>query len=102
MEPTTDIDEINDQLPVEFQLFQNFPNPFNPTTTISWQSPVSSWQSLKIYDVIGNEVATLVNEEKAAGEYEIVFNAEELPSGIFFYQLQTETSIITKKMNLIK
>jgi len=102
MEPTTDIDEINDQLPVEFQLFQNFPNPFNPTTTISWQSPVSSWLSLKIYDVLGNEVATLVNEEKAAGEYEIVFNVEGLPSGIFFYQLQTETSIITKKMNLIK
>ena len=69
--PLSDIsDVIDESFPVEFQLRQNYPNPFNPSTKISWQSPVGSWQTLKIYDVLGNEVATLVDEYKPAGSYE--------------------------------
>ncbi|MBK7629453.1 MAG: T9SS type A sorting domain-containing protein [Ignavibacteriales bacterium] len=86
----------------EFKLDQNYPNPFNPSTKISWQSPVSSHQSLKIYDVLGNEVATLVNEYKSAGSYEIVFNASKLSSGIYFYRFTAGSFVQTKKMILIK
>ena len=75
---------LSDAEPVyEFALEQNYPNPFNPSTKISWQSPVSSWQTLKVYDVLGNEVATLVNEEKPAGSYEVEFNAGGLSSGVY-------------------
>ena len=70
----TDVEEIKFE-PVSFSLSQNYPNPFNPSTKISWQSPVGSWQTLKVYDVLGNEVATLVNEYKPAGSYEVEFNA---------------------------
>ena len=102
MESTTDIDEMHDQLPVEFQLFQNFPNPFNPTTTISWQSPVSSWQTLRVFNVLGNEIVTLVDEYKPAGKYEVDFNGTELPSGVYFVRLQTEGFTQTRKMTLMK
>jgi len=88
--------------PANFVLSQNYPNPFNPSTKISWQSPVSSWQTLKIYDVLGNEVATLVNEEKPAGSYEIEFNASKLSSGTYFYQLRAGSFLETKKMILMK
>jgi hypothetical protein len=111
----SDVLEVNVVTP-EFILFQNYPNPFNPTTKISWQSPISSWQTLKIYDVLGNEVATLVDEFREAGRYEVEFNAVEtrrgvsLPSGVYFYQLRvTEPSsssgkgfVETKKMILTK
>ena len=78
--------------PTAFSLYQNFPNPFNPSTRISWQSPVGSWQTLKVYDVLGNEVATLVDEYIPAGEYEVDFNSnsdegQNLSSGVYFYQL---------------
>jgi len=89
-------------LPGEFKLFQNYPNPFNPTTSISWQSPISGWQTLKVYDVLGNEVALLVNEERPAGRYEAQFNAANLTSGIYFYRLQVRNFIQTKKMTLLK
>ena len=89
-------------MPKEFELYSNYPNPFNPTTTITWQSPVRSWQSLKVYDVLGNEVATLLNEEKAAGTYKINFNAVGLASGIYFYQLKAGNFIDTKKFVLLK
>ena len=95
-----------------FCLLQNYPNPFNPSTKISWQIPVGSWQSLKIYDVLGNEVATLVDEYKPAGSYEVEWNASGLPSGVYFYQLlvsalhskdgKAENYIETKKMILLK
>jgi hypothetical protein len=91
-----------ESIPSTFSLEQNYPNPFNPTTKISWQSPVNSWQSLKIYDVLGNEVATLVDEYKPAGIYEVNFNAVELPSGIYFYKLQVGFFAETKKMVLMK
>lgn len=86
----------------QFKLLQNYPNPFNPNTKISWQSPVGSHQTLKIYDALGKEVAILVDEEKSAGEYEIEFNASGLPSGIYFYQLKAGSFVDTGKMVLIK
>lgn len=96
-------------VPEIFELAQNYPNPFNPSTKISWQSPLSSWQTLKVYNVLGTEVATLVNEEKEAGHHSIDFNASELPSGVYFYRIQSSPStssgqvfIDTKKMLLLK
>lgn len=89
-------------IPTDFILNQNYPNPFNPNTKISWHSPVSSWQTLKVYDVLGNEVATLVNEYKSAGSYEFDFNASKLASGIYFYKLQVGSFIQTKKMIVLK
>lgn len=86
----------------DFRLSQNYPNPFNPSTKISWQSPVSSWQTLKVYDVLGNEVVTLVDEYKPAGAYTIEFNAQNLSSGIYFYTLQAGDYFAGKKMILIK
>ena len=87
----------------DFILYQNYPNPFNPATTIRWQSPVSSHQTLKIFDVLGNEIATLVDEFKQAGNYSVEFSAsQKLSSGIYFYRLITPSSSQTKSMVLIK
>ncbi|NWF50368.1 MAG: immune inhibitor A [Ignavibacteriaceae bacterium] len=92
--------EINSA--TEFSLTQNHPNPFNPITIISWQSPIGTWQSLKIYDLLGREITTLVNDFRPAGKYELEFNAADLPSGIYFYQLQAGDFISTRKMVLMK
>ena len=97
----TDV-ESEQNLPEGFILNQNYPNPFNPSTKISWQVPQGSWQSLKIYDVLGNEVATLVNEYQSVGTYEVEFIASGFPSGIYFYQLQSGEFVETKKMILLK
>lgn len=78
-----------DELPTKFLLEQNYPNPFNPSTVISWQSPVSSWVTLKIYNILGQEVATLVDENKAAGKYDVQFDGSQLSSGVYFYRLTT-------------
>ncbi len=86
----------------KFQLSQNHPNPFNPTTTIKYQIPELSFVTLKVYDVLGNEIATLVNEEKPIGSYEVEFNATSLPSGIYFYKLQAGDFVEIKKMVLMK
>ncbi|MBT8380687.1 MAG: T9SS type A sorting domain-containing protein [Ignavibacteria bacterium] len=83
-------------------LEQNYPNPFNPNTTIKYQIPELSFTTIKVYDVLGNEVATLINEELSAGEYENEFDATDLTSGIYFYQLLTGEFIQTKKMVLLK
>jgi subtilisin-like proprotein convertase family protein len=97
------IEEKNDFLiPNSISLFQNYPNPFNPCTIISYQLAVSSKVILKVYDILGNEVATLVNEEKPAGNYEIEFEATNLSSGLYFYQLKSGEFVQTKKMILIK
>ena len=85
-----------------FILEQNYPNPFNPSTKINWQSPEANWQTLKVFDILGNEVVTLVNEYKSAGSYEIQFNAENLPSGVYFYKLQAGSFISVKKMLLLR
>ena len=98
----TEVDDLTQSIPTEFSLSQNYPNPFNPSTKISWQSPVSGQQTLKVYDVLGNEVATLVDEFRNAGGYEVDFNASSLASGIYFYRLQAGSFIQTKKMILLK
>jgi hypothetical protein len=96
------------QPPSNFKLFQNYPNPFNPTTKISWQSAVGSWQVLKVFDILGNKIVTLVDEYRPAGSYEVEFNAVEtrhgvsLPSGAYFYQLRAGDFISVKKMLLLK
>lgn len=83
-------------------LFQNYPNPFNPTTTIKYSINSRQFVSLKVYDVLGNAVATLVNEEKSAGNYSFEFNGSNLASGIYFYQLKTDGYTATKKLILLK
>ncbi|NNG27841.1 MAG: T9SS type A sorting domain-containing protein [Ignavibacteriaceae bacterium] len=98
----TSVEETNNPLLSDFELFQSFPNPFNPTTTINYQIPEFSFVTLKVYDVLGNEVATLVSEEKPTGSYEVEFNATTLPSGIYFYRLQAGSFFETKKMVLMK
>jgi len=90
------------EIPISFSLSQNFPNPFNPITTIRYQLPVAGNITLRLYDVLGNEIATLVDEEKSGGTYEIIFYAGNLPSGVYFYQLQTEGYVETKKMILLR
>jgi hypothetical protein len=98
---TTDVpQEI--QKPELFILYQNYPNPFNPTTTIRFSLPKREYVTLKIFDVLGREVATLVNEELNAGDYSLVFNANRLPNGIYFYQLTTKAFSQTKMMLMIK
>jgi hypothetical protein len=89
-------------IPQSFSLSQNFPNPFNPVTTISWQIPVSSHVTLKVYNLLGKEVAVLVNGEKPAGSYNLEFDAGKLPSGTYFYTLQAGNFVQTKKMVLLK
>src|SRR3990172_10763295 len=98
----TDIKEGNKLIQLEFSVPQNYPNPFNPSTKISWQSPVGSRQVLKIFDVLGNEIATLVDEEKPAGKYEVNFDASKLASGVYFYRLQAGSFVETKKMMVLK
>ena len=89
-------------LPKQFALYQNYPNPFNPSTTISYDLPVNDFVTLKIYDVIGNELETLINEEQPAGYHKINFNASGFSSGMYFYTLQSGNKIFTNKMILIK
>jgi hypothetical protein len=88
--------------PSVFSLSQNYPNPFNPTTIIKYAMSSKQYASLKVYDVLGNEVATLVNEEKETGIYEVEFDATGITSGIYFYKLQAGNFVETKKMLVIK
>jgi hypothetical protein len=90
------------QIPVEFALSQNYPNPFNPTTTINYSVSKSNSVTLKVYNVMGKEVETLVNEQKAPGNYEVRFDASKLASGIYFYQLKSGSLVSTKKLVLLK
>ncbi len=111
------VSDSSNLLPTRFTLYQNYPNPFNPSTKIKYEIPDQVRNdirlvTLKVYDVLGNEVATLVNEEKQPGTYEVEFsakggsasggNAYSLPSGIYFYQLKAGNYVETKKMVLIK
>jgi photosystem II stability/assembly factor-like uncharacterized protein len=89
-------------IPSKYFISQNYPNPFNPTTTIKYQIPELSFVTIKVYDVLGNEIATLVNEEKQTGSYEITWYAEDLTSGVYFYRLQAGSFVEIKKMVLMK
>jgi photosystem II stability/assembly factor-like uncharacterized protein len=104
----TDIKKTeNNALPAEFKLAQNYPNPFNPITTIRYEIPEQVRNdknnvSLKVYDILGNEITTLVNGQKSAGEYQVQFNGTNLSSGIYYYQLVVGDFVKTNKMILLK
>lgn len=95
---------INDNTPLsnDFHVYQNYPNPFNSTTKITWQSPIAGHQTLKIYDIFGNELATLVDEERPVGKYEVEFDADKLSSGVYFYKITAGTFSKVKPMLLLK
>jgi hypothetical protein len=101
-DPLLDIESNNDIVISDFKLTQNYPNPFNPNTTIKYQIPKMNYVTLKLYDVLGSEIATLVNEEIPAGVYEVQFDASSLASGIYFYRLQAGNFVESKKMVLLK
>ena len=100
----TTIVAVNDKVmqPLEFKLEQNYPNPFNPSTTIKYSIPQAAFVSLKVYDLLGREVASLINDEKPAGYYEVKWNGENFASGIYFYKIEAGSFVETKKMILIK
>ncbi len=99
----TGIEENQLSIPSQFSLHQNFPNPYNPQTTISYSLPRASTITLKVYDIMGQEIATLLdNDEKSAGSHKISFDATNLPCGTYFYRMQTDDYMETKKMLLIK
>jgi hypothetical protein len=116
----SDVVEIDMLTPTEFELNQNYPNPFNPTTTIKYSIPNTSSHfekgrtevgletkniqsvQLKVYNILSREITTLVNKEQAPGNYEVVFDASSLPSGVYYYQLKTGNNIEVKKMLLLK
>ncbi|MBK9096827.1 MAG: T9SS type A sorting domain-containing protein [bacterium] len=109
-ESTLEVEPGKDHL-FDYVLYQNYPNPFNPNTVISYQLPINGKVTLKVYDVLGNEIAVLVDEYKPAGNYEVEFNTSshsglsgirELPSGIYFYKLQAGSFVESKKMVLLK
>ncbi len=98
----SDIVNVSYDVPAEFVLSQNFPNPFNPSTRISYFVPKESFVSIRVYDFLGREVTTLVSETKSTGSYELSFDASNLPSGTYFYTLIADNYSETKKMILIK
>jgi hypothetical protein len=93
---------VSEKIPSEYVLAQNYPNPFNPNTNIVFSIKENGFVSLKIYDVLGKEVATLVNEQRSAGNYEVEFDASTLPSGMYIYKIQSGNFIDSKKMLLLK
>ncbi len=94
--------EVDVDAPLEFELSRNYPNPFNPSTTIKFSLPTTSSVKLSVFNILGEEVQIIVNETKEAGIYTINFNAAELNSGIYFYKLETRNFFRVKKMNLIR
>jgi len=94
--------EDEQKLPNDFTLYQNYPNPFNPSTVISWQLAAGSYVTLKVYDVLGREVITLVNQYYVTGKYKVNFNANGLPSGVYFYRLTTDSFSAANKMMYLR
>jgi hypothetical protein len=99
---TTGIYDRNDFVPSSFTLYQNYPNPFNPSTTISFDLPSNGFVSLKIYDLLGREITTLINQELSSGKHRINFDGKTLTSGVYLYTLQFNGNIQSRKMILIK
>ncbi len=95
-------EERSDELPTGFLLSQNYPNPFNPSTNLEYSIPSESFVELKVYDILGNEVATLVNDEQSAGVYRVDFNAANLPSGMYFARITANEFTQVVKMTLLK
>ena len=98
----TGVNENTNFNPQNFRLEQNYPNPFNPSTMIRYEIPERSFVTLKVFDVLGNLIATVVNEELPVGSYEVKFKAANLPSAVYFYRLQTDSFVSSKKMLLLK
>jgi hypothetical protein len=98
---TTGVDDVSG-IPLTYTLSQNYPNPFNPTTTIEYQLPKQAFVKLKIFDLLGREVTTLMNERNAAGKHSVRFDALSLTSGVYFYKLETDDFIQTRKLLLLK
>lgn len=98
----TAVTATSENMPVKFSLSQNYPNPFNPVTVISYQLAVNSFVTVKLYDLLGREAATLVNEQKPAGSYTVQWNATHFASGVYFYRLQAGNFSDTKKLLLLK
>jgi hypothetical protein len=98
----TDIKELPNVKPTVYTLSQNYPNPFNPTTNIRFSIPKAGLVTMKVYNVIGQEVASLVNEYKEAGTYNVDFNGVNLTSGVYFYSISSGDFTSTKKMILMK
>jgi hypothetical protein len=101
-EGVTSVEEINSITPIDFSLSQNYPNPFNPSTTINFTIPGSEFVTLKVYNILGSEVATLVNGNLSAGAYKFSFDAQNLASGVYLYELNAGSFREIKKMNLLK
>jgi photosystem II stability/assembly factor-like uncharacterized protein len=99
---TTVEEGIIDLVPTGYSLSQNYPNPFNPATTFRYSLPAQSKVVVKVFDILGNEIATLLNKEKPSGNHEITWNAANLPSGVYFYRIQAGDFVQTKKMILTK
>ena len=100
-DPTTSVENVNN-LSNSYSLFQNYPNPFNPFTTISYTVKELSLVQIKVYDVLGNEIISLVNNDKQKGNYSIKFDGSDLPSGVYLYSLRVNDFLDCKKMILLK
>ncbi len=99
----TSVEQLEDEfVPTEFRLEQNYPNPFNPSTTIRFALPKTSNVTIKIYDVLGRQVATLVDEKYQPGVYKVIFEAGELASGLYIYRIQTQSFTQSRKLMLLK
>jgi len=96
------INQISSEIPSGFELYQNYPNPFNPMTNVKFQIPKSGVVDLKIYDILGNEIETLINRQLNPGTYEVSFNASRYPSGIYFYKMRYGNITESRKMILLK
>jgi len=101
IESTTGVDDEN-QIPTEYALRQNYPNPFNPTSTIRYSLPQRGHVQLKVYDILGKQVATLVNEDKPVGHHRVEFDASDLTSGVYYYRLRCNGFVETKKLVLLR
>jgi len=99
---TISVEQISSVIPGGFTLSQNYPNPFNPKTVIEYSIPASDFINLKIYNILGHEIKTLVNENQTPGSYKVTFDGSNLPSGVYYYRLETKGNISTKSMLLIK
>jgi hypothetical protein len=98
----TGLRESNNQLPLEYALYQNYPNPFNPSTTVRYDLPRATFVTLTIFDVLGRQISTIVEEKKPAGTYQVNVYLPNLPSGVYFYRIQAHDYVKTKKFILLR